>query len=103
MLGKKTAVEDVERRPVRTGIVLFEPPGRQSPPAYVDCVVPGSPAAAIGLRPDDLIVRIDGYSVRSCREFREVLARFKPGQIVTLTYKRGTSIERAEMALEEEK
>ncbi|MGE3173350.1 MAG: S1C family serine protease [Planctomycetota bacterium] len=92
-----------ETRPVWTGIVLFRQAGRQSPPAYVDRVQRGSPAAAIGLLPDDLIVRVDDYSVRSCKEFEDVLGRYAPGQKVTLTYKRGTRVLQAELELAEEK
>ncbi len=101
--GEQRVEETSTRRPVTTGIVLFEPSGRSAPPAYVDRVQPGSAAATLGLRPDDLIVRIDEYSVRSCREFREVLARYEPGQKVTLTYKRGAKVLQGELTLAEEK
>ncbi|MFO1076511.1 MAG: trypsin-like peptidase domain-containing protein [Planctomycetota bacterium] len=100
--GKPRHDVKVEKAPVWTGIVLFDKAGRQSPPAYVDRVVPGSPAAALGLRVDDLIVRIDEYSVRSCKEFREVLAKYGPGEKVQVTWKRGTTILHAEMNLAEE-
>lgn len=89
--------------PVYTGIVLFQQAGRQSPPAYVDRIERDSPAAVLGLRPDDLIVRIDDYAVRSCKEFREVLEKFRPGQTVQLTYKRGTTVLQAPLTLAEEK
>ena len=36
------------------GAVLFDKAGRQSPPAYVERVVAGSPAATVGLRVDDM-------------------------------------------------
>jgi serine protease Do len=81
------------------GAVLFEQAGRQSPPAYVDRVVPGSPAAALGLRNDDLIVRIDDFAIRTCRECREVLARFAPGQRVVVLWKRGTQVLSGEVEL----
>lgn len=100
--GKVRAEAVVERKPVWTGIVLFDQAGRQSPPAYVDRVTPGSPAAALGLRPDDLVVRVDDYSIRSCREWREVLAKFVPGQTVQLTWKRGTEVKQAALVLAEE-
>ena len=87
--------------PVWTGIVLFDQAGLRSPPAYVERVAKESPAARLGLRPDDLIVRIDDFSVRTCREFREVLERFRPGQKVVLTWKRGTKVETGELELAE--
>jgi len=48
-------------------------------------------------------VRIDDYSVRSCKEFRDVLAKFGPGAKVQLTYKRGTVVHQAALTLAEEK
>src|SRR5262249_19869073 len=95
--------KQVANKPVYIGAVLFQQAGRQSPPAYVDRVIADSPAAKAGLRPDDLIVRIDEFSVRSCKELREVLAKFKPGQTVQVTYKRGTKVVQAPLVLEEEK
>lgn len=95
--------EDEAVRPVYHGIVLFDRGRVRSPPAYVERVERGSPAAALGLRPDDLIVRLDEYSVRTCVQFREAMARFAPGQKVAVTYKRGTDVRRGELVLEEAK
>ena len=47
----------------------------------------------------DLIVRIDDYSVRSCKELREVLEKYGAGDTVRLTYKRGTAIKTGELEL----
>jgi S1-C subfamily serine protease len=88
---------------VRTGIVLFRQAGRQSPPAYVDRVEKGSPAAALALRPDDLIVRIGEFPIRNCKEFDTALEKCSPGQKVTLMWKRGTSVMQAEIELGEKK
>jgi serine protease Do len=100
--GKSTPQVAVEqKKPVATGIVLFDPPGRTSPPAYVDRVLPDSPGAAIGLRPDDLIVRVDDFSIRSCRELADVLARHGPGDTVMLTWKRGNQVMNANLKLAE--
>lgn len=92
-----------EKRPVYHGIVLFDSGGRRSPPAYVDRIKRGSPAAKIKLRPDDLIVRLDRYAVRSCAEFRDTMAKFEPGRTIELTFKRGTKVQRANLVLEEKK
>jgi len=97
--GKPQVATAVAKEPGWTGIVLFDKAGRISPPAYVDRVVRGSPAAALGLLPDDLIVRIDDFSVRSCVEFREVLAKYGAGASVQLTWKRGTAIRTGELVL----
>ena len=88
--------------PVWTGVTLFESAGRKSPPAYVERVKRGSPARALGLRIDDLIVRIDDFSVRSCKEFRRVLTKYRPGDKVTVMWKRGTRVMTGEMTLAEE-
>lgn len=102
VLGKTVAATPVKRSAVWTGVVLFEQAGRQSPPAYVERVVPESPAARLGLRLDDMIVRLDDYSIRTCREFREILAKFAPGQTVKVTWKRGTDILTGDLVLAEE-
>jgi serine protease Do len=87
---RPVAVEKAE--PAWLGAVLFDKAGRQSPPAYVERVLPGSPAAQLGLRNDDLIVRLGEFSTRTCREFAEILGKFAPGQSVTVTWKRGTQV-----------
>jgi len=104
VLGEDVA-EDAAREvvPVYHGIRLFDRGGLQSPPAYVERVSRRSPAGKMKLRPDDLIVRIDEHGVRSCAEFRRVMERFKPGDTVTVTYKRGDVILKGTMTLEEEK
>ena len=99
ILGKQPTATEAKKDPVWTGVVLFETAGRQSPPAYVDRVVADSPAAALGLLPDDLIVRIDDYSIRTCREFREILRKYGPGETVNLTWKRGTKVQQAKLVL----
>lgn len=91
--------DDVEKRPVDHGIRLFDSGGRKSPPAYVERVRRGSPAAAIKLKPDDLIVRLDSHSIRSCAEFRRAMSKFEPGQTIEVTYKRGRKVRRANITL----
>ena len=62
-------------------------------------MITGSPAAALGLLPDDMIVRIDDYSIRTCREFREILGKYGPGDEVALTWKRGTKVQQGKLVL----
>lgn len=100
--GKPRERATATKVPAWTGIVLFDQAGRQSPPAYVERVVRDSPAAKLGLRPDDLIVRIDEWSVRTCVEFRDVLARFAAGDKVAVVWKRGTRVLEGELELAEE-
>jgi len=102
VLGKRPAAAKVAKEPPWTGVVLFQQAGRTSPPAYVDRVIAGSPAETLGLRPDDLIVRIDEYSIRSCRELREILAKFGAGDRVKITWKRGTQVSQGDLVLASE-
>lgn len=102
VLGERPVEETAQHTPGWMGVVLFDQAGRQSPPAYVERVRAASPAAKLGLRPDDLIVRLDDYSVRTCVEFRSVLQRFRVGQTVKVTYKRGTSVLQGDLVLVEE-
>ena len=86
--------------PPRHGIVLFDRGLRRSPPAYVERVLPDSPARRIGLRPDDLIVRVGESSIRTCAEFRRVMASHAAGDVVEITFKRGVRVLRESMTLE---
>ncbi len=85
------------------GIVLFDTGRRRSPPAYIDRVLPRSPAREAGLRPDDLIVRIDDFPVRTCAEFRRVLRHYAPGTSVDVTFKRGARVMKVSMKLTEDR
>ncbi|MGK0203151.1 MAG: serine protease Do [Planctomycetota bacterium] len=100
--GKKREVVENKVVPVWTGITLFEQAGRKSPPAYVERVKRKSPGRKLGLRIDDLIVRINDFSIRSCMELRTVLKKFKPGDKVKVTWKRGTRVLSGDMTLVEE-
>src|SRR5207302_9429304 len=49
------------------GIILVPDVVERTPP-YVEDAVPGSPAEKAGLRPDDLIVYVDGEKISSIKE-----------------------------------
>ena len=102
VLGKERDLVVTEQVPVWTGIKLFEQAGRRSPPAYVERVKRGSPGRKLGLRIDDLIVRIDDFSIRSCKELRRVLSKYKPGDTIKVMWKRGTRVMTGDMILAEE-
>ncbi|MHC5062633.1 MAG: S1C family serine protease [Planctomycetota bacterium] len=100
--GDTAVTEPVpEEEPVAIdhGIVLFDMGGRRSPPAYVERVRPGSPAEAIGLQADDLILRIDEHPVRSCLEFENRISKHRPGDKILLTFKRKDQVMRRELTL----
>ena len=91
--GKEPPVEAAKKvAPVETGIRLLDAHLTRSPPAYVDRVLPGSPAEKAGVKPDDLIFRLDGKVVRTCRVFEDILRDHAPGEKVKLVIKRGNGI-----------
>lgn len=105
-LGKVAASDEGQApsTPPFHGIKLFDHgSGQTSPPAYIERVAAGSPAAEAGLQTDDLIVRIDEFAVRTCRQFDDVMTKLRPGQTIALTYKRGTKVARTELTLARDK
>jgi len=62
-------------------------------------VVPGSPAAAAGLKPNDLITAINGQAITSTDQFIATVDRYSPGQTITLTVKRGGSTTQIKLKL----
>jgi serine protease Do len=69
------------------GIVLVPNVVERTPP-FIEEVVPGSPAAKAGLRPDDLIVYVDGEQMASIKVFRTILDRSLPGTVLKLVVRR---------------
>jgi putative serine protease PepD len=55
---------------------------------YVVGVPPGGPAAAAGLRADDVITKIDGVAAVSNTQLQELSLTRKPGDTVAITYVR---------------
>jgi putative serine protease PepD len=56
---------------------------------YVQAVTPGGPAATAGLRPDDVITKIDGEPATSNLQLQELTLTKKPGDTVSIEYIRG--------------
>ena len=52
-------------------------------------VAPGSPAATAGLRPGDVVRKIEGRPIRSYDDIQRLLVDRRPGHEVTVTYLRG--------------
>jgi serine protease Do len=83
------------------GIVLVPDVVERTPP-YVEEVAPNSPAAKAGLKPDDLIVYVDGEQVGSIKTFREIMGQSPPGTTVKLEVRRGERLTSVELKLEEQ-
>jgi serine protease Do len=82
------------------GIVLVPNVVERTPP-YVEEVMPGSPADKAGLKPDDLIVYVDGLPVASIETFKEILSRYRPGEELKLEVRRGDKLTTAALKLGE--
>lgn len=61
-------------------------------PPFIDRVRPGSPAAAAGLRPDDLILFVNGRLAASCQAVRDELSFVDQIDKASLTVQRGQEL-----------
>ena len=78
------------------GILLFSM-GSRNDPAYIDRVRRGSPAAKLRLKPDDLVVAIDGVQIGTVQEYQKTVERLVPDVEVTIVVKRGSRLQRMEI------
>ncbi len=74
-------------------------PGRRG--AVVSRVEPGSPAAAAGLRPGDVVVAVEGRPVRGSTDLRNRIGLMERGRKVTLTILRDGEEKRVEVVIGE--
>ncbi len=82
---------DQSHDPRLLGIVMV-PDVLETTPAYIDEVLPGTPASRADLRPDDLILLIDGKRVDSQRTLRQLLRMIDRRDDVELTIQRDSEI-----------
>ncbi len=82
--------------------ILLVPNAVGVTPPYVEEVLIDSPAAKSGLRPDDLIVYIDGELVTSIKNFREIMKQSGPGMEVKLDVQRANRLISVKMKLAEQ-
>jgi S1-C subfamily serine protease len=73
--------------PVHLGIRLFKLGGKRAP-AYVDRVLPGSPAAAARIRSDDLILSLGGQKLRSVGDYEKVVKTLSFDKPIEILIKR---------------
>jgi serine protease Do len=87
---------------VYTGI-KFVPNSLDRTPPYVDEVERSSPAYKGGLKPDDLIVYVDGIQVISITAFNELLTTYQPNSEMVLEVQRGNKLQTVKLVLEKKK
>lgn len=80
--------------------IIFVPNVLERTPAYVEDVVPESPASKAGIRPDDLVSFVDGEPVVSIKAFHEWFRKnTRPGQMVRVEVRRGEALQTIELQL----
>ncbi len=82
---------DRSHQPETLGVTLI-PDVLESTPVYVDAVLPDGPAWKSGLRPDDLILLVNGQRVESQRVMRQVLRTIDRRDDVELSIQRESQI-----------
>ena len=66
---------------------------------YIESVKEGAPAALAGLKPADIITKVDGVNINTMVKFKSMLYAKKAGEKVTVTYIRGGFTHTAEITL----
>jgi serine protease Do len=84
------------------GIILVPDVVERTPP-YVEDTETGSPAEKAKLKPDDLIVYIDGEKIVSIKEFKQIIDRSRPGTVLKLEVRRGDKLTSIDLKLEAKK
>lgn len=77
--------------PTTLGLVMI-PDVLEATPAFIDEVIEGGPAARAQLRPDDLILLVNGRRVESQRAMRKLLRTIDRRDGIELTIQRDTEI-----------
>ncbi|MCE9562310.1 MAG: S1C family serine protease [Planctomycetes bacterium] len=80
--------------------IVFVPNILDRTPAYVEDVVPGSPAAKAGFRPDDLVSFVDGEPIASINVFNTWIKKnTRSGQVLRVEVRRGEALQTIELTL----
>jgi len=72
----------------------------QKTPPFIESVRPGSPAAKAGLKPDDLVLFVNGRIVASCKLLSDELSYLDRIDEVQLTLQRGAELVEVSLASE---
>ena len=81
------------------GIVLVPNVVERTPP-YIEDITKGSPADRAGLKPDDLIVYVDGEQVGNINHFRDIVDKAAPGTEFKIEVRRGDRLQSFAVKLE---
>ena len=73
------------------GVRLFALSGARAA-AYIDRIVEGSPAAKAGLKPDDLVLEVDGQRISNIGDFNRIVRTLATDKPVTMRVKRKNEI-----------
>ena len=84
------AIRSAARTPAN--VIVFVPKVVERTPPYVEAIEPNSPASKAGLKPDDLVIYLDGEPVYSTDVFKDLLRRYNPGDKVQVEIRRGDSL-----------
>jgi serine protease Do len=69
-------------------------------PAYVDSVLPGTPAAEAGIQPDDLVLFVNEELMQSVRNLSDELGYLEAGDTLRLIVQRGNGLITVELPVE---
>ncbi|MFG2836794.1 S1C family serine protease [Streptomyces zaomyceticus] len=83
-----------------TGRTVLDDASEPAGVAVVEAPADGA-AGRAGLKPGDIITRLDDTDITTITSLSEALASHRPGDKVTVTYVRGTTTEKAEVTLGE--
>ena len=95
---KRLAGERTERRVTLGAIPDFAYSG---PGVMLSGVMPGSPAERAGLQSGDVVLQVGGDNVEGLEDLQAALKSRRPGDIVTVVYRRGDREGRVDVSLAE--
>lgn len=90
--GAKPKLAETEASPTQDWGIRLTRMGYQKLPAMVERVRRGSLAEKAGIRPDDVILSVNGTNVSDPDEYDKRLALILPGEALDLVVRRGRSI-----------
>jgi serine protease Do len=96
-----TSVEPLEPLSLADLGLVLVPDVLQRTPPFVDSVIPMSPAARAGLRPDDLLVFVAGEPISSCKAAAQTISRHEKQDEVRISVLRDGELIEATLAADQ--